>query len=103
MQDSRTMEGFLSHVKRLGFEPRTVVDVGVAYGTPPLYTTYPDAYFFLFEPVAEFEPHLKSVLNTVRGEYHLCALSDRSSTGSLYMTDQADGSALVHSELVKGD
>ena len=46
----------------------TVVDVGVAYGTPALYTAFPDAYFFLFEPVAEFEPHLKSILTSVRGE-----------------------------------
>lgn len=103
MQDSRTMETFLTHVTRLGFQPRTVIDVGVAYGTPPLYAAFPDAYFYLFEPLAEFEDSLKAVLAAVRGEYHLCALSDRSSTGALFVTEQTDGSALVDPALAEGD
>jgi FkbM family methyltransferase len=97
------MASFLNHIKRLGFQPRTVVDVGVAYGTPQLYAAFPDAYFFLFEPVVEFEPHLKSILNSVRGEYHLCALSAKSSAGLLYITDQSDGASLAHSGVVRGD
>lgn len=31
-----------TYLKRLGFRPRTVVDVGVAYGTPELYEAFPE-------------------------------------------------------------
>jgi FkbM family methyltransferase len=34
----------------LGLEPRTVVDVGVNYGTPDLYASFPKAKFLLLDP-----------------------------------------------------
>ena len=38
--------------------PRTVFDVGVASGTPPLYEAWPEARFILVEPVEAFAPDL---------------------------------------------
>ncbi|MDQ1334650.1 MAG: hypothetical protein QG552_1600 [Thermodesulfobacteriota bacterium] len=60
-------------LKQLGFEPRTVIDVGVAAGTPTLYATFPDAYLLLVEPLSMFEPQLQSILDTHRGSYVLAA------------------------------
>lgn len=56
-----TYPPFFEHIKSLGFNPKTVIDVGVATGTPPLYEAFPDAYFVLFEPTAEFEPNLHQI------------------------------------------
>jgi FkbM family methyltransferase len=56
-----------------GFEPCTVIDVGVAAGTPDLYTIFPEAYFLLVEPLSVFEPQLQSILETHRGSYVLAA------------------------------
>jgi len=50
----RTAEEVLAHVKRLGFEPATVIDVGVAYGTPELYDAFPGARFLLVDPLEEY-------------------------------------------------
>jgi len=62
-----------SHIRRIGFQPKTVVDIGVASGTPELYTAFPDSYFLLIEPLNEFESHLKSILKQYNGSYILAA------------------------------
>lgn len=52
------------YLSRLGFRISTLLDVGVAEGTPELYTTYPEAQIVLFEPrdisgvVAEYQKAL---------------------------------------------
>ena len=43
-----------SHLPRI-CQPKTVIDVGVAHGTPGLYEAYPRAKFILVEPLREFE------------------------------------------------
>ena len=58
----RTPEAVLAHVKRLGFEPATVVDVGVAYGTPELYDAFPDARFLLVDPLEEYAPAIDAIV-----------------------------------------
>ena len=67
-----------SLIRSLGFRPRTVVDVGVAWGTPPLYRAFADSYFLLIEPLKEFEPQLMSILKEYQGSYVLAAAGSRS-------------------------
>ena len=55
------------HLQRLGFQPQTVVDVGVGVGTPVLYKAFPSAYHVLIEPLEEFEPNLNTILRKYRG------------------------------------
>jgi FkbM family methyltransferase len=74
------------YLKRLGFNPRTIVDVGVAYGTPylesrTLYEAFPDSYFILIEPLKEFEPYLQDILKKYKGTYFLTALGARDEHG----------------------
>ncbi len=38
--------------------PRTVVDVGIVFDTPKLYSSLPRAKFFLVEPVPSYRPLL---------------------------------------------
>jgi hypothetical protein len=65
------------YLENLGFQPRTVVDVGVGEGTSVLYRTFPDAYHVLIEPLAQYEPVMQAILRRYRGEYHLAALGAR--------------------------
>lgn len=56
-----------AYLQRLGFDPRTLIDVGVAYGSPTreshaLYEAFPDAWLVLMEPLREFEPYVESIL-----------------------------------------
>jgi FkbM family methyltransferase len=90
------MPEFFEHAKRLKFCPKTVIDVGVAYGTPALYNAFPDAYYLLFEPVAEFEPGIKEILKGLQGEYRMCALADQPRATTLFRGAQPDGGSLMH-------
>ncbi len=70
------------YLRRLGFRPRTVVDVGVGYGTPwpdynVFYEAFPESYFVLIEPLKEFEPYMQEILKKYKGEYFLTALGAR--------------------------
>jgi len=57
-----------------GFAPATVIDVGVARGTPNLYDAFADAHLVLIEPLREFEEDLKRISRRRGGEYVLAAV-----------------------------
>ena len=90
-----TMEESYLLMRNLGFRPKTVVDVGVAKGTPELYSAFPDSYFLMVEPLKQFEPDLKSILKKYNGSYILAAAG--SSPGQVTFNvhkDHLDGSSL---------
>jgi FkbM family methyltransferase len=62
----RTPEAVLAHVRRLGFEPATVIDVGVAYGTPELYDAFPNARFLLVDPLEEYAEAIGRITGRLR-------------------------------------
>lgn len=69
------------YLARLGFAPRTLVDVGVAYGSPyphdhSLYQAWPDAFLVLVEPLAEFNPYIQEILRDRQGIHFATALGD---------------------------
>lgn len=67
-----------SHLLKLGFNPHTVIDVGVEKGSPELYDAFPNSYFLLIEPLKEFELKMKSILTEVRGTYLVAAAGAQS-------------------------
>jgi FkbM family methyltransferase len=67
------MAGGLAQLARLGFQPRTVIDAGVANATPELYSTFPSASIVLIEPLSEFEPFLRQICSSYNAQYVLAA------------------------------
>lgn len=66
MEDMKHRRGdlndFLAYMKnRQGFYPDVIVDVGVAYGTPELYSHFPEAHILLIEPLSEFKDALLDI------------------------------------------
>jgi FkbM family methyltransferase len=61
------------NLRKRGFAPATLIDVGVARGTPDLYEAFPDAYLVLVEPLAEFEQSMQELVQSRPGEYILTA------------------------------
>ena len=55
----QTLPAVLAHYRRLGLDPATVIDVGVAAGTPELYRAFPDARLLLVEPLEEWRALLE--------------------------------------------
>lgn len=63
-----------------------VIDVGVADGTPDLYSRFPNAYLDLFEPHPTYQEHLARTLLTKReGRLHRIGLGSSDCTASLYL------------------
>jgi FkbM family methyltransferase len=56
------MEGFLQHLRVVGFKPSSVLDVGAnkAEWAQLAQRFFPEAKFILIEPQMELEPHLKA-------------------------------------------
>jgi len=72
--DIRRQSGWQpENLRKRGFAPATLIDVGVARGTPSLYEAFPDAYLVLVEPLEEFEPDLQQLVAGREGEYVLAA------------------------------
>lgn len=84
-----SLAGVLEQIKKLGFEPQTVIDAGVAHGTFELYETFPDATHLLIEPLVEFEDDLKNIANQYsKVEYVIAAASSKQGTIEFTVRDE---------------
>lgn len=63
----------LKQLTDTGFQPRTLIDVGVAYGTPELHAAFKDARLILVEAMEEWEPTLKRLQAERGAEYVIAA------------------------------
>jgi FkbM family methyltransferase len=70
----------LERLKKQEFSPATLIDVGAATGTGPLYEAFPDAYLVLVDPLVEFEEDLRQIVEERSGEHLLTALGGRDGT-----------------------
>lgn len=65
----------------MGFEPRTVIDVGAAIGTFELYETFPNASHILIEPLEENRTYLDRIVSKLENaEYIIAAATERKGT-----------------------
>jgi FkbM family methyltransferase len=89
---TRNFAEFFEHIKRRGFVPATVLDVGAASGTLPLHDAFPQAHFILIEALAEFEPSLKRLAARYDCEIHLVGAGRVSGTAVLALHEDPYGS-----------
>ncbi len=66
----------LRHLRRRGFAPKTVFDVGVAAGTADLYAAFPDAHLVLIDPTREALPYMREIASRHDAEIHNVALGE---------------------------
>ena len=59
-----------------GFQPKTVFDVGVGFGTWGLYRAFPDAFYHLVDPTPESLPYMRKLAGRLQREVHALALGD---------------------------
>lgn len=100
----RKAADFYNHLRALDFRPASVIDVGVAWGTPELYDAFPDAYYYLFEALPEFEGPVRDVLKNLRGEYHIAALANETGERQIYVGEapiRRAGASIFHAEAMQ--
>jgi FkbM family methyltransferase len=90
-----TLGEALAQASRLGCRPRTVVDVGVADGTPELYAAFPQAHHVVVEPLREFEPTLQRICREYDAEYVLAAAGAAPGTATLNVGHDRHVSSLL--------
>jgi FkbM family methyltransferase len=90
-----SMTGALRQLAKLGFQPKTVIDVGVGYVTAELYEAVPDAQLLLIEPLAEFEPFLRKICDKYRAQYVLAAAGEAAGTATLNVHPDRYGSSFL--------
>jgi FkbM family methyltransferase len=88
---TRTM-GVLKHH---GFSPATIFDVGVGYGTFPLYRAFPRAFYHLIDPARESLAYMHRLSRRLQCEIHTVALGDRDGEAALEVRDDIQESTLL--------
>jgi FkbM family methyltransferase len=69
-----SLQGCLQQAIQNGLNPKTIIDVGVATGTPDIYHLFPHAHHVLIEPLEENIPYLQRWVETLESaEYILAA------------------------------
>ena len=76
----RNWSQFFIHIKSKGFNPTTVIDVGVATDTEELYAHFPQARYLFVEPLAEFEPNLQNLCRQFPGSHYMLAAAGAENT-----------------------
>lgn len=92
---NRDFGSFIGHLKRLNYHIKTVIDVGIAYGTPALHKFLPEAKFYLVEPVPHCLPLLKKLENTIGATTHNVAAGAEDSEIEFFLHDDISGSSCL--------
>jgi FkbM family methyltransferase len=82
-------------LRRHGFMPATVFDIGVGYGTFPLYRAFPDAFYHLVDPARESLHYMRRLSRRLRCEIHTVALADRDGEAALEVRSDIQESTLL--------
>jgi FkbM family methyltransferase len=95
----RTLAEVLDHAAGLGLRPATVIDVGVADGTPELYEAFPKAKHILIEPLQEYARPIAEILRRYDAEHVCAAASDEVGVVELHVHgDMSSSSTLRETE-----
>jgi FkbM family methyltransferase len=79
-------------MRRHGLLPRTIFDVGVAFGTYELYREFPDAFYYLVDPTAESLRYMRQLARQLRCKMFNVALSDRNGEMDIEVRPDIQGS-----------
>lgn len=66
----------LDIIKSSGWQPASIIDVGVAYGTRELYRAFPECRYLLVEPVREWLPQMQRITRGLDANIVIAAASD---------------------------
>ncbi len=89
--------GFLALAMAAGFAPGTIIDVGVAHGTPWLHDAFPDAHLVLIEPQSQFAGGIAEMIAArTSAEWQRVALGDEPGEAVLNIMTNEPGSSSLH-------
>jgi FkbM family methyltransferase len=85
----------LKHMRRLGWTPRTVFDIGVATGTKGLYGIFDEVCYVLIDPVSETEIFMQELCRKYPGSrYFVLAASESDGETQIAISPGFSGSSI---------
>lgn len=90
----QTMEQVMKHMKTVGFCPSTLVDVGVAYGTPGFYGIFDKVRYLLVDPIEEYSSIMEDICSKFPGEWHLVAAGPQNGEIEMNVHPDLSGSSI---------
>lgn len=90
---TRDFAEFLAHVRRLGIEFKTVIDVGVAFGSPGLYRSCRKAKFYLVEPVPSAKAQLETLASRLNADVFNVAAGAEDGEMTFFVHPDTSGSS----------
>lgn len=90
---NRDFTAFFAHLRRQGMEFKSVIDVGIAFGSPTLYTSIPQAKFYLVEPVPGCKPLLENLAQHLNAEIFNVAAGSTDGSMEFFVHPDVSGSS----------
>ncbi len=90
---NRDFTAFITHLNSLKFHIKTVIDVGVAFGTPAFYKSLPQAKFYLVEPVPQCKELLQKLEKTIGATYFNVAAGSKDGEIEFFVHPDTSGSS----------
>lgn len=91
----KTLGDVVDHAVKVGFRPKTIIDVGVAYGTPGLYGKVEGAEYLLVEPLREYEETCRKIVAEFGGRYLIAAAAPQAGELEINVHPDLSGSSLL--------
>ncbi len=92
-QHARRHSACMDLLLKANFRPRTVIDVGVARGTPWLYEAFPDAKLVLIDPNPVFREALSNLQRSLNADAYFHALGAQAGEAVLQQDQAVPGSS----------
>jgi FkbM family methyltransferase len=86
----------VSLIHRYGLAPKSVFDIGVAYGTSWLYAAFPEAQFYLIDPSWESVPYMEQWARKLKANILNIALGDSRGSTTIRTRATIENSTLLH-------
>lgn len=90
---NRDFREFFNHLRSIGYEAKTVIDVGVGFGTTSLYAGNPNAKFVLIEAVPDDRSIVGKLARDLNAEFHNVAAGDIDGELTFNLHDDVTGSS----------
>jgi len=97
---NRDLNHFFSTIKKIGFEPKHIVDVGANHGmwTREALKYFPDSYYTLFEPQKELENSVKDLLANPRIKFNPVGAGSQAGNFKLTIGKSDTESSFIYTE-----
>jgi FkbM family methyltransferase len=85
----------MQHIKKSGFKPKTILDIGVAYGTHGLYGVFDDVRYLMIEPLEEYKCVLDKIASEYPADYIIAAAGPKEDFITMNVHPDMSGSSIL--------